>query len=46
METVQQIIKKFEATKDKQIYGEIIERIKTEELLLISYMPFITGKII
>ena len=40
METIQQIIKKFEATKDKPIYSEIIERIKTEELLLISYMPF------
>ena len=40
METIQEIIKKFEVTKDKQIYSEIIERIKTEELLLISYMPF------
>ncbi|GLB32533.1 enhanced serine sensitivity protein SseB [Lacrimispora amygdalina] len=40
METIQEIIKKFEATKDKQIYSEIIERIKTKELLLISYMPF------
>lgn len=40
METIQQIIKKFEATKDKQVYSEIIERIKTEELLWVSYMPF------
>ena len=40
METIQQIIKKFDLTKDQQVYGEIIERIKTEELLWVSYMPY------
>jgi hypothetical protein len=39
METIQQIIKKFDSTKDKQHYNEIIERLKTEELLWASYMP-------
>lgn len=40
METIQQIIKKFNSTKDMQVYSEIIERIKVEELLWISYMPY------
>jgi hypothetical protein len=40
METIQQLIKKFDSTKDKQVYSEIIERIKNEELLWISYMPY------
>lgn len=39
METIQQLIKQFDSTKDKQVYDNIIERIKTEELLWISYMP-------
>lgn len=40
METIQQMIKKFDLTKDKQVYSKIIERIKTEELLWVSYMPY------
>lgn len=40
METIQQLIKKFDSIKDKQVYSEIIERIKTEELLWVSYMPY------
>lgn len=40
MESIQQLIKKFYSTKDKQVYSEIIERIKIEELLWVSYMPY------
>jgi hypothetical protein len=40
METIQKIIKNFDLTKDKQLYNEIVERIKTEKLLWISYMPY------
>lgn len=40
MKTIQQLIKKFDSTKDKQVYGEIIQRIKTEGLLWVSYMPY------
>lgn len=40
METIQQIIKNFDSTKDKQLYNEIINRIKTDELLWIAYMPY------
>lgn len=39
MDTIQQIIKKFDETKDKQIYHEILERLKAEESLWASYMP-------
>lgn len=40
MDTIQQIIKKFDSSKDKQVYSEIIERIKTEVLLWVSYSPY------
>jgi hypothetical protein len=40
MESIQQFIKKFDSSKDKQVYTEIIERIKTEELLWLSYSPY------
>jgi hypothetical protein len=39
LETIQQMIKRFDLTKDNQVYSEILERIKTEELLWVSYMP-------
>lgn len=39
MDTIQELIAKFDSTKDNQVYNEIIERVKTEELLWVSYMP-------
>lgn len=40
METIQQMIKRFDLTQDRQVYNEIIERLKTEELLWVSFMPY------
>lgn len=39
MDTIQELVKKFDSTKDNQVYNEIIQRVKTEELLWVSYMP-------
>ena len=40
MDTIQELIKKFDSTKDKNVYNQIIERVKKEELLWVSYMPY------
>lgn len=40
METIQQLIKSYDLKKDNQVYKQIIERLKSEESIWISFMPY------
>lgn len=40
MEKIQEMIKRYDASKDNQLYHEIVERLKTKEIVWASYMPY------